>query len=176
MRYLVLLIALFIVSCDESPSYHASGPQRDPALPAPPHEETGPELVESGKVLEIAFRLGSTTSTTNQAMGYQKTISKSWVDDPLGLHNKTVNVPGTSATSTVKIEDQFAVVFECQHGKFLIEDLGRDSRAGKLWKKLKQGDEVKIRYKEIFHVIPAENKKTVVSYEFIDADPTKAGS
>lgn len=167
--FIVLVTALFLVSCDESPNYRASGPQRA-SLPPPPHEEAGPELTEEGKVVEIAFRLGSTTTTSSEMPGYNKTISKSFLDDPLSLHGKTVTVPTVRGSNTVKVEDQFAVVFECQHGRFLIEDLGKESRAGNLWKKLKQGDAVKIRYKEIYYVVPADGTKKLRRFEFIDAD------
>lgn len=170
---IVLFTAALLVSCDEQPRhYKASGPQ-NAELPPPPHEEVGPEVTESGKVIEVVFRLGSTTTTNNETPGYQGTISKSTWDDPLGFHNKTISVPAARATSTVKVEDQFAVAFECQHGKFLIEDLGKDSRAGNLWKKLKQGDKVKIVYKEVYYVVPADGTKKLRRFEFIDADPVK---
>jgi len=172
MKVWMLFGALLLVSCDESPSYRASGPQRA-ELPPPPHEEAGPEVTETGKVQEIAFRLGSTTTTSSEMPGYHKTISKSFIDDPLGLHEKKVTVPTVRGSNTVKVEDQFAIVFECQHGKFLIEDLGRDSRAGNLWKKLKQDDKVKIRYKEIYYVVPADGTKKLRRFEFIDADAVK---
>lgn len=176
MKTLIVLVGvLLLVSCDDSTKpYRASGPQRDANLPGPPREEVGSEVVEAGKVLEVSFRMGSTTTSSSDTPGYNKTISKSFIDDPLGLHNKKVEVPGSRTTNTVKVEDQFAIVFECQHGKFLIEDLGKDSRAAKLWKKLKQGDNVKIRYKEIFMVVPAEGtKRSLGRFEFVDADPVK---
>lgn len=172
MRYLCLAAALLIVSCDEPPRPRMSGPQgRAADLPRPPYEDVGPELVEKGKVLEIAFRLGSSTTTTSVTPGYNKTIAKSAWDDPLGMHSKTVEVPPTNSTSTVTVQDQFAIVFECDHKvKFIIESLGRESRAGLLWKKLKQGDPVNIRYKEVFYVIPATEERKLRRYEFIDAD------
>lgn len=170
---IALVMMLLLVSCDESPRYRASGPQRDAQLPPPPHEEAGPELTEDGKVQEIAFRLGSTTTTSSETPGVSGTISKSWIDDPLGLHDKKVSMPASRTTNTTKVEDQFAVVFECQHGKFLIEDLGRDSRAGSLWKKLKQGDKVKIQYKEVYYVVPADGTKKLHRFEFIDANAVK---
>ena len=168
---IVLVLALLAVSCDEPrpTRYRMSGPQ-NAELPPPPHEETGPEVTESGKVLEIAFRLGSTVTTSSEMPGHVKTIAQSGWDDPLGMHTKTISVPAIRGSNTVKVEDQFAVVFECQHGKFLIEDLGRDSRAGNLWKKLKQGDSVKIRYKEVYYVVPAEGTKKLHRFEFVDAD------
>lgn len=171
---IALFTTLLLVSCDEPrpTRYKASGPQRVD-LPPPPHEEVGPEVTETGKVLEIAFRLGSTTTTSSETPGRNKTISKSFLDDPLGLHGMTVNEPATRTSNTVTVTDQFAVVFECQHGKFLIEDLGRESRAGKLWKKLKQGDKVKILYKEVYYVVPAEGTKELRRFEFIDADVVK---
>ncbi len=102
--------------------------------------------------------------------GYNKTIAKSALDDPFGLHSKTVEVPATQSRNTVTVEDQFAVVFECQHGKFVIESLGQESKAGFLWKKLKQGDSVEIRYNEVFRVVPATGDRKMVRYEFVDAN------
>jgi hypothetical protein len=171
---IVLVLALLAVSCDEPrpTRYRASGAQ-NAELPPPPHEEVGPEVTEAGKVLEIAFRLGSSTTTNAQTPGYNKTIAKSAWDDPLGMHSKTVEVPSVNTAVTTRVEDQFAVVFECQHGKFLIEDLGRESRAGNLWKKLKQGDNVKILYKEVYYVVPAEGTKKLRRFEFVDADAVK---
>jgi hypothetical protein len=78
-----------------------------------------------------------------------------------------------NGSNSVKVEDQFAIVFECQHGKFLIEDLGKESRAAQLWKKLKEGDQVTIKYKEVYRVVPATDEKTLVKYEFVDADPAR---
>lgn len=165
MKYLAIGFAL-LAACDAGENH----PRLTAQLPPPPHQESGPEVTEKGKVLETAFRLGSSTTTTTQAPGYNKTISKSWVDDPLGMHNKTVEVPTTRSSTTVTVEDQFAVVFECQHGKFLIESLGKESVAHKLWMKLKQGDPVTIRYKEVYRVVPANNTRELVKYEFVDAD------
>jgi hypothetical protein len=174
MKYVSLFAVLLLASCDEAPRGRVSGPQgRAAELPVPPHEETGPEMVESGRVQEVAYRMGSSTTTTSGTPGHEMTITKSWIDDPMGLHNKTVTVPATNSTSTVTIQDQFAVVFECQHGKFLIESLGKESRAAQLWKKLKQGNEVKIRYKEVFYVVPATSRRELVRYEFVDADVSK---
>ena len=179
MKYLCLAAVLLIVSCDEPRHPRLSGPQGRPAdLPPPPYEETGPELVEKGKVLEVAFRLGSATTTTTTSPGYNKTIAQSAWDDPWGMHSKRVEVPATNSASTVVVEDQFAVVFECDHKvKFIIESLGKESKAGLLWKKLKQGDTVDIRYKEVIKVIPTPEKisetRKVIRYEFIDADPVR---
>ena len=168
MRTMLATAVLLLVSCDAEERPHLTA-----QLPPPPHFEEGPELTEKGKVLEIAFRMGSTTTTTNQSAGYEKTIAKSFIDDPLGLHSKTVHVPAVNASNSVKVEDQFAIVFECQHGKFLIEDLGKESRAAQLWKKLKEGDQVTIKYKEVYRVVPATDEKTLVKYEFVDADPAR---
>lgn len=172
MKYLCLAAALVLASCDESPrSARISGPQGRPA--DLPHEEIGPELVEKGKVLEVAFRLGSSTTTTTSTPGYKGTIAKSTWDDPLGMHNKTIEVPSSNSSTTVTVQDQFAVVFECQHGKFIIESLGKESTAGLLWKKLKQGDPVNIRYKEVYYVTPADESRKLRRFEFVDADAVK---
>lgn len=170
MKNMGWLLAFVLVSCD------ADVPQQSrPAQPPPPsaHDEVSSELTEKGKVLEIAFRLGSSTTTTSVTPGYNKTISKSFIDDPIGLHDKKVVVPPTHSSSTVKVEDQFAIVFECQHGKFLIESLGQESVGHMLWKKLKQGDEVTIQYKERYTVFPSGEKK-LVKYEFVDANVARA--
>lgn len=170
MKNLVWCAALFLVACDDSSS-RSSRPTV--ALPPPAYEEAGPELQEKGHVLDTAFRMGSSTSTTTQTPRYNKTIEKSAWDDPLGMHSKTVVVPSTNSTTNVTIQDQFAVVFECQHGKFVIESLGKESIAHKLWMKLKQGSAVNIRYKEVFRVVPATNERKLVKYDFIDAEMAK---
>lgn len=166
MKNLWLLLVLILVACDETPR----APRLTAQLPPPPHEETGPEVVEKGKVVEVFYQPGTTTTTSTP--GHTAVINKSDWDDPLGMHRKTMVVPSTSTTVTVA--DQFAVAFECQHGKFLIEDRGKESRAGQLWKKLKKDDQVNIRYKEVFYVVPAEeSRKKLDRYEFIDADPIR---
>lgn len=169
MRNLSLFAALLLVSCDSE-----SRPARPTvALPAHPYEEAGPELQEQGRVLQTTFLMGSSTSTTTQTPRYNKTIAKSGWDDPLGMHNKTIEVPSTNSTTSVITQDQFAVVFECQHGKFVIESLGKESVAHKLWMKLKEGSAVTIRYKEVFRVVPATNERKLSKYDFIDADVVK---
>jgi len=55
------------------------------------------------------------------------------------------------------------VAFKCQHGKFIIEDEGKGSRAERLWKTLDKGDTVEIRYQEV------KGPGSVVNYKFIDA-------
>lgn len=171
MRHAWILI-LLLVSCDDK------RPQRAYSYTPPPpgpHEETSPELEENGKVLEIAFRMGSSVTTSSETPRYTKTIAKSVWDDPWGLHNRTINVPSTQSSSTVTVQDQFAVVFECQQHqkKFIIESLGKESIAGKLWQKLKQGDPVKIRYREIYRVYPDDQQKDLIKYDFIDANPQR---
>ena len=165
MKNMAWLLMLVFVSCDESQ------PQSRQYVPPPPgpHVEEGPELTEKGKVVEVAFKLGSTTTTTSETPGYHKTIAKSEWDDPFGMHSRTVRVPSTTNTNTVKVEDQFAVVFECQHGKFVIESLGKDTIGNKLWAKLKQGDPVVIKYKELYKIYP-DGVKELLKYDFIDAN------
>lgn len=175
MKYLALLAVLFLISCDEPRHPRISGPQGRPAdLPPAPYRETGPELLEDGKVLDVVFRLGSTATTTSDTPGYNKSIDQSAWQDPWGIKSKTVRVPPVTSTNTVTIQDQFAVVFECPHGKFIIESLGKESKAALLWKKLKPGDHVQIRYKEVILVVPAEESRRVIEYEFIDANRDKS--
>jgi len=161
------ILALILSSCDAGKT-----PYKPMPMVPSPHDETGPDLEEKGKVLETVFRMGSSTTTTSHAPGYKGTISKSMWDDPWGVHDKRIEVPSTQTSNTVTVQDQFAVVFQCQHGKFLIESLGKQSTAHKLWEKLKEGDAVSIRYREIYRVFP-DGERRLLKYDFIDADPVK---
>jgi len=67
-------------------------------------------------------------------------------------------------TTSVNIPEVFAVVFKCQHGKFIV------SRR-EIWEKSKVGMKVVVHYKEKYHVI--DNRRELVKYEFLDFTETK---
>lgn len=77
---------------------------------------------------------------------------------------------------TTHISAVYAIVFECQHGTFDIDD--RED----IWKKLHEGDSVVISYREVYrthvHYVDPDNKpdlteetKELIDLEFVDANP-----
>lgn len=77
------------------------------------------------------------------------------------------------AITSVDIPEKFAVVFQCQHGKFIVE-------RKELWERLKEGQKVTIAYKELYvSVYDDKNKdgqkelvsKKLVKLDFLDAHP-----
>jgi hypothetical protein len=72
------------------------------------------------------------------------------------------------AVTSVTVEPSWGIVFECKHGQFIVEDSGRESRAHNLWKRLKVGQEVTVRYQEKYH--KEGGRRLVVGYRFVDAD------
>ena len=81
------------------------------------------------------------------------------------------------SSTSVHVPAKYAVVFECQHGKFIIE--GEDEKYKNLWKKLKDNQTVDVEYKEIYDIkceYKGDNDRTVlerklVKYDFLDANP-----
>lgn len=66
----------------------------------------------------------------------------------------------------VDIPARYAVVFKCQHGKFVIE--GEQGQA--LYKQFNRGDEVTIHYCEVFEI--KEKRTNVVGLHFLNATKT----
>lgn len=76
---------------------------------------------------------------------------------------------GISFTS-VDVEERYAIVFQCQHGKFIIQN--DQKQAKELWNRLKQGQEVTVSYKEEFETTYDDGKPTarkLLKYDFLDA-------
>lgn len=76
---------------------------------------------------------------------------------------------GISFTS-VDVEERYAVVFQCQHGKFIIQN--DQKQAKELWNQLKQGQEVTVSYKEEFETTYDDGKpiaRKLLKYDFLDA-------
>lgn len=71
----------------------------------------------------------------------------------------------------VKIPEVYAIVFKCQHGKFIIQTPHK--KAKDLWGHLKRDQEVTVRYREVYRVLYGKDKKPIkkelLEYDFIDA-------
>jgi len=107
------------------------------ALAGCKHEELGPTLTEPGVVVDLPY----VPSGHGSGMG--------------------VSMKGSAVISSVEIPARYAIVFECQHGRFVIE--GRPD----IWERLHVGQAVTIRYAEVFEV-DGESRR-VVDLHFIDA-------
>ena len=77
----------------------------------------------------------------------------------------TISLSGKIGFASVDVdtEETFAVVFKCQHGKFIVKR--RD-----IWKKVKDGDKVIVKYKEVYNIVEGKTP-VLVDYDFIDAVP-----
>jgi len=71
------------------------------------------------------------------------------------------------AFTSVDIPAKWAIVFKCQHGKFIVE--GTDEKHKALWEKLTRDQKVTVSYREVFHVTDKERR--LAKYDFIDAVP-----
>lgn len=85
------------------------------------------------------------------------------------------NVNFALTTVTVSIPEKYAVVFRCQHGKFIVE--GTDQQHKKLWSRFTGGEKVDVSYKEVYrktyHVVDKERTlikpPELIDYDFLDA-------
>lgn len=74
------------------------------------------------------------------------------------------------ATVSVDISEKYAVVFQCQHGKFIIESDQKKTKD--LWNRLKEGQKVTVYYREVYKNIYEDSKMIeshLVKYQFLDA-------
>ena len=78
------------------------------------------------------------------------------------------------AITGVDIPEKYAIVFQCQHGKFIIEN--DQGQAKDLWNRLREGQEVVGSYREMYQTRWEKdgNKKRflerrLVDYDFLDA-------
>ena len=80
------------------------------------------------------------------------------------------------AFTSVSIPEKYAVVFRCQHGKFIVE--GTDQEHKFLWEKSTEGDSVKVKYRELYQSVYDDPEgdgnnqlisRTLVDYDFLDA-------
>jgi hypothetical protein len=131
--------------------------------------ETSQDLHETA-IVEDAFFMPSRHGSSS-GLGYDLTG-----EGGLSVHSGSVNLP-----------EKYAVVFKCQHGKFIIEEEGKSAQEknGKeistreLWEKLSKGDTVDVTYREIYDVHYEDTNddgkcepvdSSFVDYDFIDAN------
>lgn len=110
-----------------------------------PQTQYSAELTESGTVHDTAFVPKGHGSDT--AVGFN-----------------TGKGGGVTITPvSITIPERYAVIFKCEHGKFVI-----DGNTGKeLYKRLERGDSVTIRYREVYRVTRTETN--LVDLDFVDA-------
>jgi len=108
--------------------------------------QNGPELTESGEVYDTCFVPKGHGSDT--AIGYNMGEGGGMTITPID-----VNIPA-----------RYAIVFKCQHGKFVIDG----ERGESLYKQLSKGDKVNIRYCEVLEV--KDGHTNAVDLHFIAAD------
>ena len=101
--------------------------------------EYSDELTEQAEITEVVY----TPSLHGSGVGMGMTAGGSLV-----VTNNSVSIP-----------EVHAVVFECQHGKFII-------KRKDMWEKAKIGMKVLIHYKEVFHV--TDKSRELVKYNFLD--------
>lgn len=116
-------------------------------------EEISPILTEPATVLEVIY------SPAQHGSGVGPTLD---ITGSGGI--------GIAITS-VSVKEKFAIVFQCPHGKFIIEG-GKKHKAKELWGRLKNGQEVTVSYQEIYRTTYENGepiKRVLVKYQFIDA-------
>jgi hypothetical protein len=113
-------------------------------------DQVSPEMTEDAVVLDILYRPGQTTTTSGHSIDWTG-------DGGFSTHS-----------TTIETKDKFAVGFRCQHGKFIIEDDGKGTRAERLWKKLEKGDKVVVTFRE-----RRKNSGELIKYDFIDAEKVR---
>ena len=81
-------------------------------------------------------------------------------------------------STSVDIPEKYAIVFKCQHGKFIIECNTPERK--KLWMDLDEGQKVKVLYKEMWKATYRiyKSEKTLLArrlkdYWFLNAVPIK---
>lgn len=81
----------------------------------------------------------------------------------MGIGNSS-NGDAVATVTSVDIPARYAIVFRCQHGKFVIED----ERAEALYRLIDRGDEVVVRYVEKFEVVGKERR--IIGLRFLGAE------
>ena len=122
-------------------------------------------LHEDGKVADVVY----TPSRHGSGVSPQ-------INDLLSDDGPTFGIQVTN----IDIPEVYAVVFKCQHGKFIIE--GTTKRYRDLWEKLSEDQEVDITFRELYKSVYEDIDKdgqrdlvsrTLIKYDFIDAQPKK---
>ena len=114
--------------------------------------ESSPELTERARVVDVIFQ------PSNHGSGVGPTFDLTG-NGGLGI-----------AITSVDIPEKYAVVFECQHGKFIIQ--GDQQKAKELWQRLKRDQQVTVRYKEVYETTYEDGRaleRHLTKYDFVDA-------
>jgi hypothetical protein len=71
---------------------------------------------------------------------------------------------------SIDIPSKYAVIFRCQHGKFIVE--GTDDRHKDLWQRMKKGEQVTVSYYEVY-TVDRHGNRALKRLKFGDATPAK---
>ena len=112
------------------------------ALTGCTNREYGPEQTEPARVADLPYVPSGHGSGTG-----------------IGIGSKGV-VP---TMTTVDIPARYAIVFECQHGRLVVE------RHPEIWKTLRVGQQVTVRFREVFEV--SGESRHLVDLDFLGVDP-----
>lgn len=113
-------------------------------------DEFSETMTEAGEVYDVAFIPAGHGHDT--AIGFNTGKDGGMTITPID-----VNIP-----------ERYAIVFKCQHGKFVIDG----KKAKGLYQKLDRGDKVTISYREVIRVV--DGKRSIVDLDFLDADKVEA--
>ncbi|MFA6466953.1 MAG: hypothetical protein WCV71_03770 [Patescibacteria group bacterium] len=108
------------------------------------------ELTESAVVDEVIFSPSSHGSSVGPTMSG---------DGGIGI-----------AVTSVSIPEKYAVVFRCQHGKFVVQ--GTSQKYKELWERLIRGQAVTVYYKETYRVVYEGEEllsRELIGYDFLTA-------
>jgi hypothetical protein len=103
-------------------------------------QKLSPELTEKATVADLVYTPSNHGSNINPSVHIT-----SEGDLGLGLTFTEVDIP-----------EKYAVVFQCQHGKFIVQD--NQKKAKELWNRLKTGQEVMVWYNEVYQEDYAVNR------------------
>lgn len=145
---LVCLVTLFLVGCQEV------------------KQEFSGNLIEDAVIVEAVY----TPSSHDRKLGLT-----AFKLGPLGVDfsgNSGLRIGGGLQVSGVTVPEKFAVVFKCQHGKFIITQK-------EVYEKFKdhEGEKVEVLYREIYRTTyeKKDGKLEVISrvledYDFLSAE------
>ena len=120
------------------------------ATAASPDYVSGPVLTEAGTVYDTCY--------IPKGHGSDVAVGNTFADGKVGISVTPIDVT---------IPARHAVVFQCQHGKFVVDG----QRGAELYSCLDRGDKVMITYCEVFEV--AKGKTNAVNLRFLGATKTK---
>ena len=102
-------------------------------------------LTESATVVDVVY------TPSSHGEGISPTVN--FCDGSLGVAFTSIDVPAV-----------YAVVFECQHGKFIVQS--KD-----LWERMTEGLVVTVSYREVYMVDDKQGTRRLIDYDFLGAEP-----